>query len=129
LKSLIHELKEELKREENKNFYYIVIPSMKWYPTSKEKSSRDLKKGELDGLYIKIPKEANKKAEMVIIEAKRRGNPDKRQIKRIRWIVGKETTEKYAEQIKQVLGRRGSYKGIKRVEENDCKYIRFPFTI
>jgi len=129
LKSLIHELKEELKREENKNFYYIVIPSMKWYPTSKEKSSGDLKKGELDGLYIKIPKEANKKAEMVIIEAKRRGNPDKRQIKRIRWIVGKETTEKYAEQIKQALGRGDNYKGIKRVEENDCKYIRFPFTI
>ena len=71
LKSLIHELKEELKREENKNFYYIVIPSMKWYPISKEKSSRDLEEGELDGLYIKIPKEANKKAEMVIIEAKK----------------------------------------------------------
>ena len=130
LKSLIHELKEELKREENKNFYYIVIPSMKWYPTSKEKSSGDLKKGELDGLYIKIPKEANKKAEMVIIEAKRRGNPDKRQIKRIRWIVGKETTEKYAEQIKQALGKGDNYKGIRRVEEeNNCKYIRFPFTI
>ncbi|MCD6214197.1 MAG: hypothetical protein J7J46_04375, partial [Candidatus Desulfofervidus sp.] len=129
LKSLIHELKEELKREENKNFYYIVIPSMKWYPTSKENSSRDLE-GELDGLYIKIPKEANKKAEMVIIEAKKwRRSPDKKQIKRIRWIVGKETTEKYAEQIKQALGRGDNYKGIKRVEENDCKYIRFPFTI
>ena len=101
---------------------------MKWYPTSKEKSSRDLE-GELDGLYIKIPKEANKKAEMVIIEAKKWRSPDKKQIKRIRWIVGKETTEKYAEQIKQALGRRDNYKGIKRVEENDCKYIRFPFTI
>ena len=129
LKSLIHELKEELKREENKNFYYIVIPSMKWYPISKEKSSGDLEEGELDGLYIKIPKEANKKAEMVIIEAKKRGNPDEKQIKRIRWIVGKETTEKYAEQIKQALGRGDNYKGIRRVEENDCKYIRFPFTI
>ena len=132
LKSLIHELKEELKREENKNFYYIVIPSMKWYPTSKEKSSGDLKKGELDGLYIKIPKEANKKAEMVIIEAKKRGNPDEKQIKRIRWFVEKETTKnmRYAEQNKQALGRRGYYKSsIKRVEENDCRYIRFPFTI
>ena len=132
LKSLIHELKEELKREENKNFYYIVIPSMKWYPISKEKSSGDLEEGELDGLYIKIPKEANKKAEMVIIEAKKWGNPDEKQIKRIRWFVEKETTKnmRYAEQNKQALGRRGYYKSsIKRVEENDCRYIRFPFTI
>ena len=132
LKSLIHELKEELKREENKNFYYIVIPSMKWYPISKEKSSRDLEEGELDGLYIRIPKEANKKAEMVIIEAKKWGNPDEKQIKRIRWFVEKETTKnmRYAEQNKQALGRRGYYKSsIKRVEENDCRYIRFPFTI
>jgi len=91
-----------------------------------------LEEGELDGLYIKIPKEANKKAEMVIIEAKKWKNPDEKQIKRIRWFVEKETTKnmRYAEQNKQALGRRSSYKGIKRVEEeNNCKYIRFPFTI
>jgi hypothetical protein len=124
VKSLINELRKELKNDVNRNFYYIIIPSIKFRDMPNKKDI-----GEFDGLFIKIPKEMNRELEVVVIESKSWGNPGKHQIKRIREIIGKETSDEYAKRIKQALGEKGYYKNIKRIEENDCRYVRFPFTI
>ena len=133
LKSLINELEGELKSVANKNFNYVVVPGIKFREVSKESKEHSNIRGDFDGLYIKIPRDANAKIEMMVIEAKRRGNYSGKQLKRIIENVGEEISDEEARKIAQSLVRKRRYENmyvnIKKIIGRGCKYIRLYFKI
>ncbi|MCW3130532.1 MAG: hypothetical protein N2V75_10615, partial [Methanophagales archaeon] len=117
----------------NKNFNYVVVPGIKFREVSKESKEHSNIRGDFDGLYIKIPRDANAKIEMMVIEPKRRGNYSGKQLKRIIKNVGEEISDEEARKIAQSLVRKRRYENmyvnIKKIIGRGCKYIRLYFKI